>query len=299
MPNLIHQLDIKHLRLVSAISKEGNLSLAAKFLNLTQSALSHQLRNLEKYCDQALFLRHGKRMVLTKAGKRLLNSSEVILKELESLSVDMKDLAQGVAGSITLSTECYTCYQWLPRVIPLFEKKYPNVPIKVQTSVSEHLLDDLGNGDFDIAITMSLVPDKFQSIPLFQDEMVVLVNPDSHLAKKDTVTVQEMLNESFIVYPNGKNRLFDLLFYRTHERPSRFIEMPLTEGILEWCAAGMGIAVMARWAAKRYIDSGEIIPLSIDLPWTKRNWNAVTLKQELPEYMQYFVSLVAQNPPSS
>lgn len=299
MPNLIHQLDIKHLRLVSAISTEGNLSLAAKFLNLTQSALSHQLRNLEKYCDQALFLRHGKRMVLTKAGKRLLNSSEVILNELESLSVDMEDLAQGVTGSITLSTECYTCYQWLPRVIPLFEKKYPSVPIKVQASEPEQLLGGLESGDIDIAITMSPVPDNFQILPLFQDEMVVLVNPGSHLAKKDTVTVQEILNESFIVYPNGKNRLFDLLYYKTNGRPSRFIEMPLTEGILEWCAAGMGIAVMARWAAKRYIDSGDIVPLSIDLPWTKRNWNAVSLKQELPEYMQYFVSLVAQNPPSS
>jgi hypothetical protein len=55
---------------------------------------------------------------------------------------------------------------------------------------------------------------------------------------------------------------------------------------------------MARWAAKRYIDSGEITPLSIDLPWTKRRWNAVTLKQGLPEYMQYFMSLVAQNPPA-
>jgi LysR family transcriptional regulator for metE and metH len=298
MPNLIHKLDIKHLRLVASISKEGNLSLAAKKLNLTQSALSHQLRNLENYCNQALFLRHGKRMLPTEAGKRMLHSSDSILTELKSLSTEMKDIAQGITGSITLSTECYTCYHWLPRVIPLFGQEYPHVPVKIQTSVADRLLENLEKGELDIAITMSPVSDKFQSFPLFQDELVVLVHPNSHLAKQESIAVQQMLNEKFIVYPNDKKRLFDSLFYNTHKRPSGTIEMPLTEGILEWCAAGLGITVMARWAARRYIDSGEIIPLSIDLSWTKRHWNAVTLKQALPDYIQYFMSLVAQNPPA-
>jgi hypothetical protein len=75
--------------------------------------------------------------------------------------------------------------------------------------------------------------DKFQSFPLFQDELVDLVHHSSHLARQDSITVQQMLNENFIIYPNEKKRLFDLLFCNTHKRPSGIIEMPLTEGILE------------------------------------------------------------------
>lgn len=297
MPNLSQQLDMKHLRLVDTLYKEGNLSEAAKHLNLTQSALSHQLKNLESYCDQPLFHRQGKRMVPTQAGKRLLNSAQSILDELNTLADDMKGLARGIEGSITLSSECYTCFQWLPRVIPLFESQYPNVPVNVNPNVSPNLLEDLESGALDMAISMSLVPKKFHRIPLFQDELVVLAHPQSPLAKQARIDPLQLLDQTLIVYPNSKEALLNLLFHKTHERPRRIVEMPLTEGILEWCAAGLGVTVMARWAAQRHIKSGDLVPVSIDLPWTHRTWHAVTLTEELPDYMRCFIDLVISHPP--
>lgn len=297
MPKLSQQLDMKHLRLVNTLYKEGNLSEAAKHLNLTQSALSHQLKNLERYCDQPLFHRQGKRMVPTQAGKRLLSSSQSILDELNKLADDMKGLARGIEGSITLSSECYTCFQWLPRVIPLFESQYPNVPVNVNPNVSPNLLEDLEAGAFDMAISMSFVPPKFHRVPLFKDELVLLAHPQSPLAKQASVHPQLLLDQTLIVYPNSKEALLNLLFHKTYERPGRIVEMPLTEGILEWCAAGLGVTVMARWAAQRYIKSGDLLPVSIDLPWTNRTWHAVTLMEELPEYMRCFIDLVIRHPP--
>jgi LysR family transcriptional regulator for metE and metH len=297
MPNLSQQLDMKHLRLVDTLYKEGNLSQAAKCLNLTQPALSHQLKNLESYCDQPLFHRQGKRMVPTQAGKRLLSSSQSILDELNILADDMKGLARGIEGSITLSSECYTCFQWLPRVIPQFASQYPNVPVNVNPNVSPNLLKDLEAGALDMAISMSFVPQKFHRIPLFKDELVVLVHPQNPLAKQARIDPHQLLDQTLIVYPNSKDTLLNLLFHKTHERPRRIVEMPLTEGILEWCAAGLGITVMARWAAQRHIKSGDLLPVSIDLSWTHRTWHAVTLTKELPDYMRCFIELVISHPP--
>lgn len=297
MTNLSQQLDMKHLRLVDTLYREGNLSQAAKHLNLTQSALSHQLKNLESYCDQPLFHRQGKRMVPTQAGKRLLRSAQSILDELNTLADDMKGLARGIEGSITLSSECYTCFQWLPRVIPQFQSQYPNVPVNVNPNVSPNLLEDLENGALDMAISMSFVPKKFHRIPLFKDELVVLAYPQNPLAKQASIDPHQLLDQTLIVYPNSKETLLNLLFHKTHERPGRIVEMPLTEGILEWCAAGLGITVMARWAAQRHIKSGDLLPVSINLPWTNRTWHAVTLTEELPDYMRYFIDLVISHPP--
>jgi DNA-binding transcriptional LysR family regulator len=80
------------------------------------------------------------------------------------------------------------------------------VPVKIQISVPDRLLEDLEKGELDIAITMPPASDKFQSFPLFQDELVDLVHHSSHLARQGSITVQQMLNENFIIYPNDKKK---------------------------------------------------------------------------------------------
>jgi len=297
MHQLRHQLDIKHLRLIEAISERGNLSRAAKQLNLTQSALSHQLKNLEGYCDQALFHRRGKRMVSTLASQRILASSKHVLAELNSLASDLQALALGTAGRIKLSSECYTSYHWLPKVIGEFEEQFPKISVEVSMPVSAGLLEQLDEGKIDLAVMMYPGPESFRSFPLFQDELVVLTHPGNPLAKQDTVQASQLLDENLIVYSHGKNKLLNLLFGDTSERPTKITEMPLTEGILEWCSAGLGVAVMARWAATRYIDNCELVPLTLESTGIERTWYAITRDQELPTYLNSFVDLLSQTKP--
>ena len=111
-------LEIRHLKLVREVSAAGSLTRAGAALHLTQSALSHQLRDIESRLGTALFLRVGKRMVLTPAGERLLRSADEVLgDDRANRRRDPAASAARSAGVLRLTTECYTCYHWLPRAV--------------------------------------------------------------------------------------------------------------------------------------------------------------------------------------
>src|SRR5215207_9086071 len=104
-------LEIRHLRLVVAITDEGNLTRAGERLNLTQSALSHQLKQIESSLGVLLFTRTKKRLVLTEAGEELVRRARCILTEIADLERDLGERASGRRGRLRLATQCYTCYE--------------------------------------------------------------------------------------------------------------------------------------------------------------------------------------------
>src|SRR5262245_9880743 len=107
------ELEVRHLRLVAEIAGTGSMTKAATRLYLTQSALSHQLRDIEARFKTPFFLRLGKRMVLTPAGERLLESARRILDDLGRAEEDLKRLAGHGQGVIRVCTQCNTGYSWL------------------------------------------------------------------------------------------------------------------------------------------------------------------------------------------
>ena len=124
-------LEIRHLRLVREVSLAGSLTRAGAVLHLTQSALSHQLRDIESRLDTPLFLRVGKRMILTPAGERLLRSAEDVLATIEQTEEAIRRLAGAGRGLLRLTTECYTCYHWLPARLREFHERFPRVEVEI------------------------------------------------------------------------------------------------------------------------------------------------------------------------
>mgnify|MGYP003693573305 CR=1 FL=1 len=118
-------LEVRHLRLMQTVASLGSLTAAADRLNLTQSALSHQLRDIEDRLGTPLFLRRNRRMVATPAGQRVLDSATTILTELERTEVAVRALAKNRQGLLRVATECYTCYHWLPHVLKDFRPEVP------------------------------------------------------------------------------------------------------------------------------------------------------------------------------
>ncbi|HWJ29266.1 MAG TPA: LysR family transcriptional regulator, partial [Flavisolibacter sp.] len=114
-------IGLHHLRLLSTITKEGTLTRAAQSLHLTQSALSHQLKELESELGTSVFERKGKKLELSNEGNRFLVSAEKILAELRSLELDIKGFKEGKKGTLRISTQCYTAYHWLPRIIKYYK----------------------------------------------------------------------------------------------------------------------------------------------------------------------------------
>jgi LysR family transcriptional regulator for metE and metH len=120
-------LEIRHLKLVTAIAETGSVTRAGNCLHLTQSALSHQLRDVEEQLGAPLFERKNRKMTLTAAGERLLHSARTVMAELERAQREIQKRGTAAQGLIRLSTQCYPVYHWLPARLKLFQRRFPLV----------------------------------------------------------------------------------------------------------------------------------------------------------------------------
>src|SRR5688572_6991401 len=116
-------LDVPDLALVREVAGTGSLTRAGTRLHLTQSALSHRLRAVESRLGTPLFLRLGKKMVLTAAGERVLSTARRVLDELERADAELRVLALDGGGVLRLCTQCYTGYHWLSPLLRAFHAR--------------------------------------------------------------------------------------------------------------------------------------------------------------------------------
>src|SRR6266571_6531866 len=136
-------IEVRHLRLVAAVAEMGSLTRAGDHLHLTQSALSHQLRDIETRLGAALFLRVGKRLVLTPAGERLLTSARELLERLQQTELEIRALGKERGGVLRITTECYTCYHWLPPILTHYRRQFPRVEVRIDVDATARPIEML------------------------------------------------------------------------------------------------------------------------------------------------------------
>src|SRR4051812_24547719 len=214
------ELEVRHLKLVVAVAEEGSVTAASRRLHVTQSALSHQLRDAEEKIGAPLFLRLSKRMVPTAAGERLLQSARNVLGELERTAREIGNGGEN-AGLIRLSTECYTCYHWLPPLLKEFRKKYPKVEISIDADSTHDPLAALREGRLDVGVVSCQMNDNaLRAEDLFEDDLLLVMAPDHELAKKKSIRPQELAGESVLIYPpRNESTLLNRVIYPAGVRP--------------------------------------------------------------------------------
>jgi LysR family transcriptional regulator for metE and metH len=296
----MNQLEVRHLLLVAAVADDGSLTRAGMRLNLTQSALSHQLLSIEERLGTALFHRINRRMVLTAAGERVLASARRVLDDLARTEEDVRQLASHRAGTIRLTTECYTCYHWLPALMKRFGTHFPQIDIQVDVDATDHATEALLAGTIDLALVIAeRAPRGIALQPLFDDELLVLAAPDHPLAAQDFVKTIDFAGETLLTYmPLRDTFVYQRLLRPNNVEPRRHMQLRLTEGIVEMVRAGVGIAVMSRWATSPYLDSGAIVGLRLTRRGFARRWKAAHLSaRPLPSYLSAFIRLVGDEAP--
>ena len=291
------KLEIRHLRLLAAIAATGSVTEAGKRLHLTQSALSHQLRDAEEKLGTALFLRLGKRMVLTPAGEKLLISAEKVLEELKTAESQIVGLNGGTRGIIRISTECYTCYHWLPPVLKKFHARFPKVEVSIDAEYTHRPIEALLDGKLDVAILNCTPPPRNSSLrlmPMFEDELVLVLAPKHPLAAKAQISPKELATETVLIYPPREESTFLLALRKAGVEPERIMEIQLTEGIIELAAAGTGVGFLARWAVAPYAETGKVILRPLTSRGFRRVWHAATLRnQPTPAYVTEFLDVLS------
>jgi LysR family transcriptional regulator, regulator for metE and metH len=292
-------LELRHLKVLAAIAEEGSVTRAGTRLHLTQSALSHQLRDAEEQLGQALFERQTKKMVLTAAGERLLRSARRVMEEIDCAEKEIQRGALETRGVLRLSTQCYTAYHWLPPRLKIFQKKYPGVGVELVVEATPHPFGALLDGKIDLALVCAPVRNrKIEYTPLLRDEMMVLVPPGHRWAAKACVTAEDFAGEDLIVYPPREESSVLLQFLKpAGVAPRRIREVALTEAIVSLVKAGMGVAVLTKWAVAPQLASGELKAVKLTREGFYREWSVAQLKSKsAPVYVEEFIRVLAGNP---
>ena len=292
-------LEVRSLQLVLAIAEYGTLTQAARQLHLTQSALSHQLLHLEGRLRLPLFHRMGRRMVATQAGERLVEVARRVVPELVRTEEAMKGEATGKSAVIRLSTECYTCYHWLPSVLLAYRARYPGVEVQIVPEATRRPIEALLESRLDLAIIHSEARNpKLRYFPLFVDEMVLVVPPGHALASRTSISASDLIDEHLITYalsPDTPSVLRDFLA-EEGVTPKRVSEIQLTEAIIEMVKAGLGVTILARWAVQPAVDAGTVRTVRLGRAGLKRPWSAAVLQETPPIHLRKFIQMIARGP---
>lgn len=293
-------LEVKHLRLVEAVATYGTLTNASKYLHLTQSALSHQLNELERRLGTPLFHRVGRRLVPTVAGERLLDAAKRTLTVLRRTEGSIKRIAAGNEAVLRLTTECYTAYHWLPAILDAFAERCPKVDVQIVADAARRPVNALMAGKVDVVV-MNEPPknDKLRVIPLFEDDMLVVMSPEHRLAVQQFVRPEDFADEHLVMYSasTSNSMLFKRYLDPAGIAPRKISAIQLTEAIVEMAKAGQGIAVLARWAIEPHLRDGSLVALPMTREGLRRQWSAVVLDQgSTPLYIREFCRLLTSGP---
>jgi LysR family transcriptional regulator for metE and metH len=280
-------INLHQLIVINAIEKEGSMTRAAEKLYISQSALSHHVQELEKKIGAKVFERRSKKLHLTPIGRKMINSAAVVLAELQKLEQEIQLLKTCESGTINISTECYTTYNWLPRLIRKFNEVYPHVTVQIMDGATRDPLRYLQSGTLDIALVSRLAKQQlndnpsFKYTPVFQDELVVVISKENPLSKHRLIYPKDFREQSLIIYDIEEkyNDLIQDVLKPNEAEPARVIKMPLTEVIIEMVKSNLGIAVMAKWIIAPLLNNDmKILPFRDD--FSKRSWCLVTLPDQ-------------------
>ena len=292
-------MEIRHLKLIREVARTKSLSKAKDNLYLSQSALSHQLKEVERQLGTQLFHRVNKQLILSTAGKMVLKTAESVLSEIEKTEQSIKKYVSGQSGTIRMATQCYTCYHWLPRLLRDFKQEFPNVEIEILHRNDADVEFQLMNGEIDIAVIYeSADHERLEYRELFHDEMYALVPKGHDWTQKKYLEAADFADQQVIIhsFPLESVTLFSQVLIPADIQPKNVIQVQVTEAIVEMVKAGLGVNVMAKWIVEPHLKGDEIALVPVTKQGIRRPWNIARLKQENPpQYLVNFTEHLRNN----
>ena len=290
-------LEVRHLRILTAIADHGTVSAATKHVYLTQSAISHQLIELEQRLGIHFFHRTPKGMVPTEAGAELIEVARDVLARLAAAEASMLRTSPRSAGRLRVGTDSPLALAWLPAAVSIVRRRLPHIRAELVPDTTAHGVDALFEGRYELAVVADAAPDpRLDLIPLFDEELVALVTPAHRLAGRVALGPGDLRVEQLAVHaarPNDHRWLTEKLAAAGLE-PMRLTTVTLTEAIVGLAESGEAVAILPRAAADAPIRAGRVTALRIG-QGLRRRWQLITLATGVSAlHVQCFASAVQQ-----
>mgnify|MGYP000114869892 FL=1 len=254
-------LELRHLRTLSTLRDAESLVEAAERLHLTQSALSHQLKDLEEKLGMTLFVRKTKPVRFTSAGLRLLRLADSLLPQVRQAERDIQRLSGGQAGRLHMAIECHSCFQWLMPTIDQFRNAWPEVEVDFASGFFFAPLPALARGDLDLVVTSDpLEIEGITYVPLFTYEALLAVSNQHPLSTAHHVRPPDLEGEVLITYPVERDRLdiFKQFLDPAGIEPASVRTAEMTVMMMQLVASGRGVCCLPNWAMAEYLHKGYV-----------------------------------------
>lgn len=291
-------IEFRHLRTVRAIHECGGLARAAEQLNITQSALSHQVKGLEEQAGVELFVRRSKPMKLSAAGLRLLRLANQVLPEVEKLEAEFNGLRDGSSGRLHIAIECHACFEWLFPVLEQFRKNWPDVDVDIRPGLAFDAMPALQKEEVDLVVSSD--PENLPGVSfshLFDYAPVFVASSQHPLAQKDFIEAEDFRGETLITYPVERSRLdvFSQLLTPAKVEPGAVRQAELTAVILLLVASNRGVSVLPDWVVREVKYSSDYVTRPITAEGLTRQLFAATRTEDLEKpYMMDLIQMAGK-----
>jgi LysR family transcriptional regulator for metE and metH len=285
-------LELRHLRSLAAIADTARLAEAAERVHLTQSALSHQVRALERHYGITLFERTATGLRFTPAGERLLALARALLPTVADAERDIHRLKTETGGELRIVLECHTCFDWLLPVMSEFRRRWPEVEVDLVAGFHSDPARLLESGQAEVVIG-SAVPRRrgWRMAPLFRFQILLVLPIEHRLRSRKHVEAADLVGETLVTYPVPEERI-DLIREVLQPAAIRLERRTaeLTIAIVQLVASRRGIAALPNWGLKNYVDLGYVAARRIGPKglWSELHAIAPSAVAEKP----YFAELV-------
>lgn len=284
---MLPQLDIRQLALLVALIEQPSMTAAAEQLGLTQSALSHRLREAERRLDVRLFYRDGRRLRPTEAGERLALTARRLLAELAAAEA----AAMGRKGSarqavVRIAQGLYSAAAWFPDFVSLTAEKAADLrPVLVRDAGGDPLRGLL-SGEIDLA----LMPGEAEAAGVdrrlvFEDQLVAVLPRGHALTRKPFLEADDFAEESFLAY--GYQPLpgfeYERLMRPAATYPGEVVRVGPPEVVAGLVERGFGVSVLSRWMVRPFLREGRLAARRLTREGLTLNWYAAVRGQDAPD----------------
>jgi len=243
-------MELIHLRILLALKRYGTLSAAAETLHLTQSALSHQIKNLERRMGVTLWYKQGRSLVLSQAGRYLSEVAESVIATVDAAENHLNQLAKGKTGKLTIGIECHACYEWFRNILQPYLCAWPDLTVEVTSRYRFESFAAIRQYQLDAVLTSDPVDNGLLCYQRLFDFELVLIVADSHsLAGRAEITPADLRGETVLTYPVARERLdmFRKVLQPAGIEPAAHILVEETDIMLQLAAAGRGVCLLPEW----------------------------------------------------
>ncbi|MDX1950861.1 MAG: LysR family transcriptional regulator [Verrucomicrobiota bacterium] len=267
--------DSRQLRAFLILAKTGSFTIAGKKLFLTQSAVSHAMKALERDAGCRLFDKVGKTVVLTQAGEHLYHHAQKILNQMDQARETLEHLGKWGQGRLRLGVTSTAAQYILPPVLRQFRTNYPQSTITIEPGDTFHALKLFEQNRIDLAICLEPPNSpEITFLPLFTDELVFLVGEGHAWALEGKPAREQIPKQNYILY-NKRSLTFKFVeeYFREEEMVlNSFIEIDNIEAMKELVKLNMGVSILAPWIARKELTEGSLVAFPLGKRKLKRNW---------------------------